>query len=356
MILEVYDTEEGYAPVVRKIFEKHLSRIKRNSRILIKADLYGGAKSPESGAVTNLELVEELVRDLNKLTPREIIVADSGNIMPTFKAFELQGFSDLKTRYRNLRLVDFDLSQKIKVQNDRFIAIKNISLPEELILCDYFINIANFKRHVSERVSGCSINLYNCIPDRQTKIRYLPIVGSVINDLVVTTKPFLNILDCTIVLQGSGPVEGEPVRLNRLVVSDEPALADAAACKLIGDDPNRVPHLRELACRKLKSKSLEEIHLVKRVEFINSFPYSLVRCSLFLKKLGLYLENLAYLFFLVSFVFISIGPKNLIRGRWVPFNEYFKTAWTIFSKFEEPNNLLNWKITINKHVEQESIS
>lgn len=354
MISDIVNTESGYEDAVKTI-EEHISNIEKKTRILIKVDLNAGRKSLESGAVTNIELVEKIIETLNrKVNPKEIIIAESGNIISATEAFELQGYSELEKKYKNVHLLDLDEASKIKIQNDAFRILKSTMVSEEIVLCDYFINVANFKRHLSERVAGCCINLYNCISDRQNRMRYLPICGCVARDVANAVKPFLNILDCSVVLQGLGPVEGEPKRIGRLVVSDDPFLADSLACKLIGETPSKVPQLKH-HYRKF-SKIICATELVKKAEFIDRLSYFLIRISMFLKKIGLYFDNLSHLIFLVSFIFISMGPRKLLRGRWMPFNEYFKIAKTVYMKFEEPSNLLNWKITINKHVEQESIS
>ncbi len=47
---------------------------------------------------------------------------------------------------------------------------------------------------------------------------------------------------------------------------------------------------------------------------------------------------------------------NLVRGRWVPLKQYYMISKQIIYNAEERTDLLRWKISINKHVEQETIS
>ncbi|MBU1201447.1 MAG: DUF362 domain-containing protein [Nanoarchaeota archaeon] len=351
MKFNVFDTKDGYNNLLKQVSEDYFKIMQKRSSVLIYIDLYGSPKVLEAGAIVDIELVEKLIFAVKKISfPREIILATSGNILSGLESLKLQGFGDLK----NIRLLDLDSTSKIRIQDKHFKAIRNVSLSENIILCDYFINISSLKRHVIERVAGCSMNMYNVFSNDLTRQKFMPICGKVIKDILHTTNPFLNVLDCGIILEGSGPVEGDPVILNKVVIGDNPILTDAVGCKLIGEDFRKSPHLKYLS--KKKRFNLKVVKSGRRVKFISSFAFNLLRFHTFIKKTSLYLENLAYLFFLVSFVFISIGPKKIFKGRWMPFSEYFKIAWKILSRFEEPNNILNWKITINKHVEEESLS
>jgi uncharacterized protein (DUF362 family) len=54
----------------------------------------------------------------------------------------------------------------------------------------------------------------------------------------------VQILDGLWALDGHGPMEGTPVRINKLLISNEPVAADSTAARLMRLDTNKITHLR----------------------------------------------------------------------------------------------------------------
>jgi uncharacterized protein (DUF362 family) len=113
----------------------------------------------------------------------------------------------------------------------------------------FFISVANVKLHPYERFTGIMKNNYGLLPqaDRTALHMRLPEILFTIYELCRTD---LAILDGRIGLEGHGPIIGRPKRWNRVIVGNDALAVDVAACRLIGLNPARVPHLRH-ACRRL---------------------------------------------------------------------------------------------------------
>jgi uncharacterized protein (DUF362 family) len=59
-------------------------------------------------------------------------------------------------------------------------------------------------------------------------------------------------------VEGSGPLNGTPRQMEKIALSDDPVAADAACARLMGFEPNCVPHIRE-ASRFLGNSPLAAI-------------------------------------------------------------------------------------------------
>jgi uncharacterized protein (DUF362 family) len=48
-------------------------------------------------------------------------------------------------------------------------------------------------------------------------------------------------------MEGHGPVDGDPVQMDLIVVGTDPVATDAACAKIMGMDPTKIKHIRRAA-------------------------------------------------------------------------------------------------------------
>jgi uncharacterized protein (DUF362 family) len=48
-------------------------------------------------------------------------------------------------------------------------------------------------------------------------------------------------------MEGNGPLNGSPRPLGTVVLADDPVAADATCARLMGFEPDRIPHIHEAA-------------------------------------------------------------------------------------------------------------
>jgi uncharacterized protein (DUF362 family) len=53
------------------------------------------------------------------------------------------------------------------------------------------------------------------------------------------------IADAVIAMEGNGPLNGRPRPLWTVVLADDPVAADATCARLMGFEPDRIPHIHE---------------------------------------------------------------------------------------------------------------
>jgi uncharacterized protein (DUF362 family) len=66
-------------------------------------------------------------------------------------------------------------------------------------------------------------------------------------DLCATICVHFVIADAIVCMDGNGPLNGSPRHLGFVVLADDPVAADATCARLMGLEPDRVPHIHEAA-------------------------------------------------------------------------------------------------------------
>lgn len=290
--------------------------------IVIKPNLCS-IMPPESGVTTDVRVVEGVVRYLLDKNKREqrIIVAESNSEYNADEAFRRLGYEELEENY-GVTLCNLSRDKRIRVEIPRGEKISYLEIPETLLFTDYLISVAKLKTHGFERFSGVWKNQFGLIPQKSRRPRLHPFLSKVLYDLNSIFYPDLSLIEGITALEGVGPIEGKPKNLNILICSRNPLSADMTASKVMGFSHRSVPHLKFAV--KHKSKESEDILLVgdtekisteKRFESVPRSQYYLYRISLFLGRVGTYLEKAGEVAFTSAYALRTAGFKKLTSGR-----------------------------------------
>jgi uncharacterized protein (DUF362 family) len=107
---------------------------------------------------------------------------------------------------------------------------------------DRFVTAPLFKSHIFTKVSLGMKNLWGCIPDGY-RMYYHHMLHDGIVALYKELKPDFAIFDGIVGLRGRGPMDGEAIALNAVMVSASVPAGEAAALEVMGVDITRVRHL-----------------------------------------------------------------------------------------------------------------
>jgi uncharacterized protein (DUF362 family) len=77
-------------------------------------------------------------------------------------------------------------------------------------------------------------------------------------------------------MEGNGHLNGTPRPMGKIVLSDDPVAADATCARLMGFEPNRIPHIRE-ASRFLGNSSTAAIDQVGETLTSAASPFQVVQ-------------------------------------------------------------------------------
>jgi uncharacterized protein (DUF362 family) len=216
----------------------------------------------KEGVTTSPQILEALVAVLTEMGAKVWIgEADGGSYAWTAEeAFEGHKVPEICTRY-GARAVN--LSKLPREMAETNVAGRRIQveLPSMLLHdIDVFITMPVPKVHIMTGVSLAFKNQWGCIPDVK-RLRYHPDFPHVVLAINKLLRPKLAVFDGTYFLNRTGPMDGEPVPLNLLIVSDDLGAGDLVCCEIMKIDPNHIEHLRLAMWEGMMPRSLSEVEL-----------------------------------------------------------------------------------------------
>jgi len=217
--------------------------VPKDARVFIKPNLTWPEHLP--GVTTTPKAIESVVIALLERTSN-IYIGESDGGYHSYKAeeaFELHGLYELEKKFG---ISIFNLSKDEAVTNVLEIDGKTITVTLPNILLneiDVFITMPVPKVHVMTQVSLAFKNQWGCIPSTMRLREHYDFDRKIIaiNKLI---KPKLVIFDGTYFLNDAGPMSGTPVRMDTLLMGNDPGATSAVALEIMGISPNKVRHLQ----------------------------------------------------------------------------------------------------------------
>jgi uncharacterized protein (DUF362 family) len=307
----------------------------RCKRVIVKPNLCHSS-GPETGRTTDVRVVGAVLDEVLAAKPREICVVESDNYSSRAdRAFVKLGYANLKKK-PNIELVNLSTSESSPrpVQGKFF---KSIQVPDILSNYGFLINIAKLKTHVFERFTGVYKNQYGLLPVRDRR-PYHPFANEVFFDINTLYKPDLSVIDGIIGMEGCGPIDGIPKAMNLLIFGRNALATDSVACKLMGIDPFKVPHLKyasENGMEELDPSRIEVVgesvdELASEFKFIPERAYEYIRRGIRLGRYPSPLRNLGILLF--TFGNLKAGEQNSTRKRRQQEDKVKVSAWRMLKK------------------------
>jgi uncharacterized protein (DUF362 family) len=117
-----------------------------------------------------------------------------------------------------------------------------IGLPRILLEADVLITLPVLKTHALTYFTGALKNQWGCLPqyDRILYHRYLDPLLATLHRVL---RPKLAVMDGIIGMEGRGPTNGKPRRMDVVLASQDSVALDAAAMRLIGLEPSCARHV-----------------------------------------------------------------------------------------------------------------
>jgi uncharacterized protein (DUF362 family) len=127
--------------------------------------------------------------------------------------------------------------------------MRHLWLPRTVLQADFLVSMPKVKTHHWSGVTLSMKNMFGVIPGSKygwpKNILHWRGIQESILDICATIPVHFVIADAIVAMEGNGPLNGTPRSLSRLVLADDPVAADATCAKLMGFDPDRIPHIRE---------------------------------------------------------------------------------------------------------------
>jgi len=246
--------------------------VKSDSNILIKPNFTWPFY--KKGVTTSPLLLNELTKILKNYADKLFIGESNGanNSWSAEKVFKGHGLYQT-AKENGFELIN--LSKKPSINRSTVINNKKITLKVSKFILDkidLLITVPVLKIHAATIVSLGLKNQWGCLPDPMRLLCH-PFLHEGIVAVNKIYNPQISIIDATYGLDLNGPIFGNPIKLNKIMVSNNVVGLDILACEFMGISYDKVKHISIAKKELLKNIDLKKI--TKYGEFINHFKFEL---------------------------------------------------------------------------------
>jgi uncharacterized protein (DUF362 family) len=242
----------GHEPVFKALdLIDYKSALIGYSKVLIKVNFITD-KTWDTGATTDPIVVEAIIKKLMGVPISVSVVESDATITNADKAFEKTGMKDMCQRNGveciNLR----HLKDKVKIDVPNNEVLGSITVPR-IVAESAIISAAKLKTHVNTGVTLGMKNMFGLLPDKFKAKYHARGINKVIVDINTVIKPVLTVIDGFVGMDGKGPIDGAPVKMDLVIAGKNVVATDATGCRVMGINPYDIPHLRRASEKGLGS-------------------------------------------------------------------------------------------------------
>ena len=236
--------------------------VQKGQTVLIKPNI-GWNRTPTEGANTQPDLVGKIIELSYKAGASKVWVFDNtcNNMESCYKN---SGIKDITEKSKGVMLPsDKEKYYRLyKTPNNKI--LKESKVFKEFMDADVVINVPVLKNHAGARMTASIKNLMGVIWDR--RFWHREGLHQCIGEFAQTKKVNLTVIDAYTVMFKNGPrgISHDDLILKRMqLISTDMVLADTAAAKILGLDPNEIKYLEIARDLKLGSMNLKKANIKK---------------------------------------------------------------------------------------------
>lgn len=215
--------------------------IPKGKKILVNPNMLVGA-DPDLAITTHPVVFEAIVKILVE-NNYFVTYGDSpgyGNPDKVAAKAKIKEVGDLY----HLPLADFKNGETVHFQEG--VVSKQFQIANAVLETDAIVNVAKMKSHALQRITGAIKNPFGCVVGHNKALMHGRFSNAynfaeMLIDLNMYLKVNLHILDGIVAMEGNGPRNGDPVKMNVLMISDDPVAIDTLFCKLIDLNHKIIP-------------------------------------------------------------------------------------------------------------------
>jgi len=216
----------------------------------------------KEGVTTNPEFLKSVLELLKSRTDKVILGESDGgnNSFRAEEAFQEHNMYEM-CQELGVDLVNLSALPTKTIESEIFGKTVKVKLPKILLEeVDCFISVPVLKVHVMTKVSLSLKNSWGCFPDTMRALQHqnLSLKLALIAKYL---KPRIILIDGTYALNKHGPMYGEPVNSNLVIVADNTVVADTIGAMVMGFLPQTIEHLVVAERAGLGSTDLETIEI-----------------------------------------------------------------------------------------------
>ena len=235
-----YDPEEVYKHIAW-LYDEAKGPDPEGKKVLLKPNILSD-DDPDRATTTHPVVVEAVIRYLQS-RGAVVLVGDS----PTIDGHK---FTGEKCGIR--QVVDKCGATWVRF-NEKSITRKvgnsEIKLTDYLTRADLIISVSKLKNHELMIFSGAMKNIFGFVPGFNKAFQHVNHpdrykLGKFFVDLEEVVRPHFHIMDGIVAMEGPGPGNGYPKKVNVLLASKNPLALDIIACRIVGYDPLDIPVIK----------------------------------------------------------------------------------------------------------------
>jgi len=239
--------------------------VKKGDIVALKPNLIASMK-PELGATTHPEAMRAVIRIVREAGGIPRIVESPGG--PTTTVFVKNVFKGCKITQmaaeENVE-ISWDMDT-VSVDNPHGKNLKKVNILKALVDADVIINMPKPKPHGMMMYTGAVKNMFGAIAGTSKidfhfrQANYDDFANSII-DILLASKPTLNLMDAVVTMHKKGPSSGEPIDTKFVMASDDAFAMDSVALEILKVDRKKVYVINQGIIRGLCPSEMSEIQV-----------------------------------------------------------------------------------------------
>jgi len=235
-------TQSGIRCAILEILQENISILPndKEANIVIKPNLNNDL-SALTGNSTDLRVLLSVVDSLQHHGYTNITIADGPNVGIYRKGadvFDRLGVRELARKF-GVHLVDLNHEPHVEIEVESGM----VRVAEICLKADLLINIPKIKTHAEAGMSVAVKNLMGCVVGTDTRLMHQNLGANLVR-LNHFIRPDLIVVDGLIGMEGNGPGDGDPCKLDWILAGSDPFLIDFLVAQLVGLNQASIPYLR----------------------------------------------------------------------------------------------------------------
>jgi len=226
------------------LLDEHSTLLPKSAqaKVLLKPN-FNSNMNALTGNTTDLRIIACLIEILQARGYRHIVIGEGTN--SGFYRNKIDVASRLRARALaerlGVRFVDLNYCQGREIT---FVNNKKAMAARDCLEADLFINLPKLKMHHEVGISVCLKNMIGCLVGLENKKKTHDSLARNIIQLNNYLKPHLHIVDGLIAMEGNGPSDGLPVRMDTVIAGTDPYFIDMVCAEIVGMPYTEVTYLK----------------------------------------------------------------------------------------------------------------
>jgi uncharacterized protein (DUF362 family) len=234
--------------------------VKPGQTVVIKPNI-GWDVPPERGANTHPELVARLASLCREAGAKSVSIFDH-TCDQWQRCYATSGMERAAKDSGALLVTGDDESMYREVAIPRGVRLRSAKVHALVLDSDVYFNVPVLKHHSGSLMTGAMKNLMGVVWDR--RFYHSNDLHQCIADFATLRAPTLNLMDAYHPMVRNGPrgrAEADVVELRSLLASTDIVAIDAAAARMLGNEPSAIRHIPLAAALKVGVMDLEAVDI-----------------------------------------------------------------------------------------------